>query len=137
MDRQGRNVLGQMDIILPGRRLINLLKCYLVGKNREIILMSESIHPVSAVYASQRYFLQSSAAFGNASYVRVRNLSVSYKCTSALLQTLHLQNLRFYLRGQNLFTFSRYKNLDPENVDYNNSSMPPLRVVTAGFQIAF
>jgi TonB-linked SusC/RagA family outer membrane protein len=137
MDRQGRNVLGQMGYYPPGSKVNQpaevLSRWQKPGDNTDVGKYSSG----SAVYASQRYFLQSSAAFGNASYVRVRNLSVSYKCTSALLQTLHLQNLRFYLRGQNLFTFSRYKNLDPENVDYNNSSMPPLRVVTAGFQIAF
>jgi hypothetical protein len=54
---------------------------------------------------------------------------------------MHLENLRFYLHGQNVFTFSPYKNLDPETTYFEKNSivsrLPLLRTLTAGFQLTF
>jgi hypothetical protein len=79
--------------------------------------------------------------YTNASYLRIKNISVSYTFKRALLKKMHLENLRFYLHGQNLFTFSPYKNLDPETTYFEKntivSRMPLLRTLTAGFQLTF
>jgi hypothetical protein len=40
-----------------------------------------------------------------------------------------------YVLGQNLFTLTKVKNLDPETMMLN--SMAPSRLITAGFQISF
>ncbi len=45
-----------------------------------------------------------------------------------------MQNLRIYAQGQNLFTITKYKGLDPEN---SSSALPPLRMLTVGIEIVF
>jgi TonB-linked SusC/RagA family outer membrane protein len=80
------------------------------------------------------YYNLSTGAYGDASYVRVRNVSLSYNVSNGLLQRWHLQKLRFYLLAQNLFTITRVKNWDPETI--MNNSIAPLRVLTGGFQIS-
>jgi len=69
------------------------------------------------------------------SFVRLKNLAISYQLPEVVLKSLHLSKLRFLLSGQNLLTITRYKGLDPENL--STSSVPPLRVITMGLQLSF
>jgi hypothetical protein len=77
----------------------------------------------------------SDVAWGDASYIRLKNLSLSWQLPQAALQKLHLKNLRLYTQGQNLLTITNYKGLDPENL--STSSLPMLRMVTVGIQATF
>ena len=45
-----------------------------------------------------------------------------------------LQEFNVFLKANNLFTITRYKGLDPETLTL---LMPPIRLVTGGFQITF
>jgi hypothetical protein len=82
-------------------------------------------------YASSIY---SDAAWTDASYIRLKNLSLSYALPAFLLKQAHLQQVRLYAQGQNLLTFTKYKGLDPEN--QSTFVLPPLRVVTFGVQVS-
>ncbi|KAA2238787.1 SusC/RagA family TonB-linked outer membrane protein [Chitinophaga agrisoli] len=75
----------------------------------------------------------SSYAYSDASYVRLKNLSISYQIPNELTRKAHLKSSRLYMQGQNLITITGYKGLDPENK--GNNSLPPLRVITFGLQI--
>jgi len=77
-----------------------------------------------------RYRL-SSALWGDASFVRLKNVALRYNLTQAL-QRLKLQNAVIYLQGNNLFTITGYKGFDPET---QGMAMPPLRLYTIGLQI--
>jgi TonB-linked SusC/RagA family outer membrane protein len=82
-------------------------------------------------YASSIY---SDAAWTDASYIRLKNLSFSYTLPASLLKQARLQQVRLYAQGQNLLTFTKYKGLDPEN--QSTFVLPPLRVVTFGIQVS-
>jgi TonB-dependent starch-binding outer membrane protein SusC len=69
----------------------------------------------------------------NASFLRLKNLALSYNLSSNWKGKLHLQNARIYLQCQNLFTITRYQGLDPE---VEGLTLPPLRMVTAGLQVS-
>ncbi len=70
----------------------------------------------------------------DASFVRLKNLSLSYTLPSGWQKRARLQNARIYMQCQNLVTFTHYKGLDPET---QSLSLPPLRMLTAGIQLAF
>ncbi|MBB5438553.1 TonB-linked SusC/RagA family outer membrane protein [Pedobacter sp. AK017] len=72
-------------------------------------------------------------AIGNASYIKLRNVTVSYKMPEKILKSIGAKNAKIYLQGQNLFTITNYLGLDPESVNL----LPPLRMLTAGFQLTF
>lgn len=74
-------------------------------------------------------------AYSDASYVRLKNISISYEFPETMKQKLKIQNLRFYVQGQNLFTIANFYGYDPEN--QSTSNLPPLRVWTTGVQIGF
>jgi TonB-dependent starch-binding outer membrane protein SusC len=71
----------------------------------------------------------------DASFIRLKNLSITYHFAKNWLERNHLQDIRIYVQAQNLFTISHYQGLDPES--QSNSVLPPLRVLTAGIQIIF
>jgi TonB-linked SusC/RagA family outer membrane protein len=84
----------------------------------------------SVAYSSLQY---SNYALTDASFVRLKNASLSYQCPTTVLQKMRLSNLRLYINAQNLFTFTNYIGLDPENQSVN--TLPPLRVMVAGIQV--
>lgn len=77
---------------------------------------------------------QSGAALTDASFVRLKNVALSYNFPEAWLKKLRMDNCRFYLEGQNLFTKTNYAGADPES---QNGIIPPLRTLVTGIQITF
>jgi TonB-linked SusC/RagA family outer membrane protein len=75
----------------------------------------------------------STAGYSDDSYLRLKNVSLSWNLNPSWIGTKHVQSVRIYLQGQNLLTFTKYKGLDPENLSVG--SLPPLRVVAAGVQV--
>jgi TonB-dependent starch-binding outer membrane protein SusC len=73
--------------------------------------------------------------YGEASYLRLKNLSFSWSFPEMLTKRISIQHVRVFAQGQNLFTFTNYTGLDPENVSSLN--LPPLRVITFGIQATF
>jgi TonB-linked SusC/RagA family outer membrane protein len=69
----------------------------------------------------------------DASFIRLKTLSVNWRFPNAWLMKTPLQEARIFLQGQNLVTFTGYQGLDPET----GSGLPPLRMITAGVQLKF
>lgn len=84
-----------------------------------------------AVEAYFRY-VDSDGALTDASFVRLKNLSLSYDLPDNLLNGLRC---RIFAEGQNLLTFTPYKGADPEF--RQTGYLPPLRTITAGVQLSF
>lgn len=85
----------------------------------------------AAVEALYRYSA-SDAAIVDASYLRLKNVSIGYDLPENWLKEVRC---RATLEGQNLLTFTPYKGPDPEftGIGY----LPPLRIITAGLQFNF
>jgi TonB-linked SusC/RagA family outer membrane protein len=71
---------------------------------------------------------------GDASYVRLKNLSLSYNLPPKWSKAIYLERCRIFAQGQNLFTFTNYVGLDPETPG-GSYTMPPLRTIMFGLQI--
>ncbi|BAV07690.1 SusC/RagA family TonB-linked outer membrane protein [Filimonas lacunae] len=71
----------------------------------------------------------------DASFIRLKNVSCSWSVPERWLKRARLQTLRLYAQGQNLFTITRFKGLDPESQAV--ASLPPLRTMTLGLQLGF
>ncbi|CAM4145680.1 SusC/RagA family TonB-linked outer membrane protein [Flavobacterium weaverense] len=77
-------------------------------------------------------FLDSNAAFSDASFIRLKTVSLSYRIPSPWSKTV---SATVYAQGQNFLTFTKFKGADPENQSV--TSLPPLRQFTLGFRLAF
>ncbi len=75
----------------------------------------------------------------DASFLRFRNLTLAYTVPKAAINKMKfISNMRFYLQGQNLAVWTKWKGYDPE--DDNNISLseyPNPRSITAGLEITF
>jgi TonB-dependent starch-binding outer membrane protein SusC len=102
------------------------------GDEKSIQQYTQSYGPAFSSYANE---VSSDQAISDASFIRLKNISVSYQFSAKTLSSLHLQLLRIYIQGQNLVTFTHFMGLDPEN--QSHTSIPPLKTLTAGVQITF
>lgn len=107
------------------------------------------------LFHANDHFLQ------NASYLRLKNLTIDYTFPSKLTRRIGMEKLRFYVSGENLFTWTPLRktapNYDPENISLGDSefgittnansdsgsaqgagySYPIMRTVTIGVNLTF
>ncbi|MAO15657.1 MAG: SusC/RagA family TonB-linked outer membrane protein [Muricauda sp.] len=80
-------------------------------------------------------------AVRDASYVRLRTLTLGYNIPSDTFSKIGLQSAKIYLTGTNLFTFTDFKSYSPEqtplNNDQNGSAFPETRNITLGVKLGF
>ncbi|MGF7080445.1 SusC/RagA family TonB-linked outer membrane protein [Mucilaginibacter sp. UYCu711] len=84
-------------------------------------------------YTTGSDFIQSSGAYSDASYIKIRILSFSYQVSTRLLSRLNIHSLRISATGQNLWTISHYKGNDPETQSFYG--VPPLKSISLGLNI--
>ncbi len=82
----------------------------------------------------------------DASFARIRNLTFGYTIPASLLKKVHIQSLRIYATGQNLFTLTKYPGYNPEeslngNTVYtpgvDQGNYPVNRTVSIGLNLGF
>ncbi|THU34736.1 SusC/RagA family TonB-linked outer membrane protein [Niastella caeni] len=100
------------------------------GDNRPIQRYSSGFNYFSQHFNAK---LNSDESYSDASYIRLKNASLSWQLPEAWRRNIHLQDCRLYIQGQNLLTITHFKGMDPEN--QSTTSLPPLRVLTIGFQV--
>lgn len=83
----------------------------------------------SAVVDAFSKYTESDAAISDASFIRLKNVSLSYTLPAKWLSGM---KCRLFVEGQNLLTITKYKGADPEFKA--PGYLPPLRVFTAGLQ---
>lgn len=76
--------------------------------------------------------INSDAGSSDASYIRLKNLSLSFKLPTAWTNRIQFESAKIFVNAQNLFTVTNYMGLDPET---GNLGLPPLRIISFGFQI--
>lgn len=83
----------------------------------------------SATNSAFNAYRQSVASYDNASFIRGRNIYLAY----TIGKQDQKQPWLIFMQGQNIFTITKYKSLDPET----KSLMPPVKNFTAGIQFTF
>ncbi|MHA7060147.1 TonB-dependent receptor [Aquimarina sp. M1] len=80
------------------------------------------------------------------SYIKLRELTLSYTFPTSWIEKLKLSNLRIYAQGRNLYTWTDYSGYDPEvsrdggsvvsaNIDYG--TYPQVKTYIAGLNLSF
>ncbi|WP_335965125.1 SusC/RagA family TonB-linked outer membrane protein [Galbibacter sp. PAP.153] len=90
--------------------------------------LSESIDAIYGhVYAGS-----SSLNVTDASFLRLKNVSLSYRFPQELYKKLGIESGMIYINAQNLLTITDYLGPDPQG---GASVVPPLRTITCGIQV--
>jgi len=75
----------------------------------------------------------STATMDDASFIRLRNLSIAYTVPARHTERLKINNLRVYALGQNLLTWTKFLGTDPET----GSTTTPLQTIyTLGINLS-
>ncbi|WP_343702588.1 TonB-dependent receptor [Chitinophaga sp.] len=85
----------------------------------------------------------SSFWMGDASYLRLKSATLAYTIPSAIMKKIRMQSIRVFLSGQNIFTWTKLINYDPE-IGPNDSwipngswGYPNQRVFSVGANVTF
>ena len=75
----------------------------------------------------------------DASFLRLRNLNIGYAVPQKTLDKIGvIKTLKFFVQGQNLFTWTKWRGMDPENNSvYGRFQYPNARTYTAGLSANF
>lgn len=81
----------------------------------------------------------SSRYIEDGSYIRVKNVTLSYNVPNNLFGKKIFDNAKIYLSGQNLLTFTKYTGFDPEvsTNGIDNNIYPVTRIVSLGLNVGF
>ncbi|RHO74588.1 TonB-dependent receptor [Parabacteroides sp. AF48-14] len=84
-------------------------------------------------YQFSSYWLQ------DASYVRLKNLTIGYNIPKALLSKINLDRVKVFLTGENLFTITGMDSLDPESAPSNprGGLYSNVRKISIGLKVGF
>ncbi|MCW3115453.1 MAG: TonB-dependent receptor plug [Segetibacter sp.] len=81
---------------------------------------------------------QSTYYLMDASYLRLKNVYLSYRLPKNLIGKIRSKEMTVYVSGDNLLTFTNYEGADPERAGGGRyAQFPQLKVFTAGLNIKF
>jgi TonB-dependent starch-binding outer membrane protein SusC len=85
------------------------------------------------------YQRQTTRYIENGSFLRLRNVQLSYVLPSRLTSAAKLRSVRMFLQGQNIWTRSEFLGFDPELATGTlaGAQYPAMRSITAGLNIGF
>ncbi len=75
--------------------------------------------------------------YEDASFIRLKDLTLSYDVPGSLANRFGGQSLRVYLNGRNLWTQTQWTGLDPELDPTRQRAIPLERIVTGGLTVRF
>ena len=89
--------------------------------------------------ADQTNYEFSSYWLEDASYVRLKNLTIGYNVPKALLSKVNLDRVKIFLTGENLFTITGMTTLDPESAPSNSRGglYSNVRKISIGLKVGF
>lgn len=89
----------------------------------------------------QRDGLQASITgqrYAQRNFVRLQNVSLSYTLPKTILNKLKIENLKIYVSGRNLFTWTKWNGWDPETgTTLDEQERPVMREYTVGLDFSF
>ena len=86
----------------------------------------------SKISRNSSWFLQ------DASYLRLKNLTLGYSLPQSFSQRLGIEKIRFYFSGDNLLTFTDYPGLDPERAESGSMvNYPQNKIYSFGINLKF
>lgn len=106
-------------------------------ENRWTVDNPSDVHPRITDRSDQYYSSNNTYWLRSTNYIRLKNVELGYNLGSATLEKLKISNLRFYVSGLNLLTWSKIKVYDPESTNALGQYYPQSRVINGGVMVSF
>ena len=103
-----------------------------VGDQSNYEVFMEKPSPAMSSYATSR-------RLHSTDFIRLKNLTLGVTVPKELTRKAGINNLRFFVSSNNLWTWARYDYYDPEAVSSGTAiwGTPPLKTVTFGLNMNF
>jgi len=103
-------------------------------KNKgDITDVPRSATAATAWWANTAIDRRSSRFLQDGSYMRLKNVTLSYSLPAPTLARMKIKEIRIYATGQNLAVFTHYKGVDPET----GADVAPPRIIVGGVNLVF
>lgn len=136
-----RNMITMM---ADGKRWTNLKPDGTISNDMDELALMNANTTMWSPYMAR--FVFSDWAVEDGSFLRLNTLTLGYTLPKELVNRVNVQNLRFYVSGYNVYTWTNYSGFDPEvstrrktpltpGVDY--SAYPKSRSIVFGMNLSF
>ena len=82
-------------------------------------------------------FLMSDFWLTKGDYFKIQNVELAFNFPERLIKAIGLRNASIFVKGTNLLTISKVKDVDPESINAGVSSYPLFTNLTSGFKLTF
>ncbi|MET0394408.1 MAG: SusC/RagA family TonB-linked outer membrane protein [Chitinophagaceae bacterium] len=134
--QNGPNYLNAFGTFAPGfasNQPVEVLERW--TKPGDITHIQKFTSSAGAAYnAYNNFAVYSDAYITDASFIRLKNVSLAYVLPQKWIKPIGAQSLRLYFQAENLFTITGYKGLDPESGSHR---LPVLRIGALGIKVQF
>jgi hypothetical protein len=94
-------------------------------------------YPRLTYYKVNNNFVTSEYWLRKGDYFKIQNVELSYTVPAKMLQFVGGRSVRIYVRGANLMTFSKVKDVDPESISSGVTVYPLFRTISGGLKFNF
>jgi hypothetical protein len=95
-------------------------------------------YPKLTYYQISNNFKTSSFWLTDGGFFKIQNVELAWNLPLEMLQWWQgVRGIRVFARGANLFTFSKLKEVDPENINSGVTNYPLNKTFTGGFKLTF
>ena len=94
-------------------------------------------YPRLTYYKVNNNFITSDFWIKRGDYFKIQNVEFSYTIPAKVLQFMGSRGIKLYVRGANLMTLSKIKDVDPESVNSGVTVYPLFRTFTGGIKFNF
>ena len=94
-------------------------------------------YPRLTYYKVNNNFLTSSYWLTKGDYFKIQNIELSYTIPAKWLQFMGSRGIKIYIRGANLLTLSKVKDVDPESINSGVTVYPLFKTFSGGVKFNF
>ncbi|GBU08775.1 SusC/RagA family TonB-linked outer membrane protein [Bacteroidales bacterium] len=98
-------------------------------------------YPRASKNLSNRMSFMSTEFLEDASFIKLKNLTIGYTLPQSVLQSIGVKGLRLYATGSNLLILTKFTGTDPEDGDMGNTARsfpyPSTKMYTFGLNMQF
>jgi TonB-linked SusC/RagA family outer membrane protein len=94
-------------------------------------------YPRLTYYKVNNNFVNSDFWLTKGGYFKIQNVELAYNVPPDKLQIIRSRGVRFFVRGANLLTISKVKDVDPESINSGVTTYPLYKTFTGGIKLNF
>jgi hypothetical protein len=94
-------------------------------------------YPKLTYYKVNNNFVGSNFWLAKGGFFKIKNVELAYNVPAKMLQFMGGRGIKIYIRGANLLTFTKIKDVDPESTSSGIDRYPLFRTFTGGVKFNF